>query len=384
MANPLEVLLRRKAVRWLAMGAVWLLGAPEGAVEPASRAESDRAGVTGVGAWVKLATEPFRGKQDDVCFVSPEVGWYVNGLGRVFGTRDGGMTWEKLVEKPGTFFRCVAFLDERTGFAGNIGPDYFPNVSDATPLYRTRDGGRTWEAAEIGGAAVKGLCALHVVRYLVVDRGVPAERVMLVGVGRVGGPSVMVVSHDLGETWAATDLSGVCGMLLDVKFFNANEGLLAAATDADVAASRGLILRTTDGGRTWSEVYRGGRPYELTWKMSFPTREVGYVTLQSYNPDPAVAERFVLKTEDGGRTWAEVPLVSDARVRQFGVGFVDERVGWVGAVPGGFGTVDGGKTWEWVNMGVAVNNVRVVPGREGEKLVFGIGVELHKLVWRGR
>jgi len=84
------------------------------------------------------------------------------------------------------------------------------------------------------------------------------------------------------------------------------------------------------------------------------------------------------KTADGGLTWTEMPLVDNAAVREFGIGFIDENRGWIGAVPNGFETRDGGVTWAPVQMGNAVNKVRVVP-HAGGTVVFGIGVELHRL-----
>ena len=64
-------------------------------------------------------------------------GFYVNGLGRIFRTADGGRSWERVRDTPGTYFRAIGMLDARTGFAGNIGTDYFPGVTDTNPLYRT-------------------------------------------------------------------------------------------------------------------------------------------------------------------------------------------------------------------------------------------------------
>jgi len=190
----------------------------------------------------------------------------------------------------------------------------------------------------------------------------------------------LAFSDDLGVSWRVQDLSAVCGMILDVHFFDLREGLLAAASSHDVEQSHALVLRTTDGGETWSPAWRGERAFELTWKLAFPTRETGYVTIQSYDPDPAAIARFVGKTTDGGATWKELPLVDDAAVRAFGVGFVDDQHGWVGAMPHGFRTSDGGATWQPDALGNAVNKLRVVPG-ETEDTVFAIGVEVHKLVW---
>lgn len=329
-------------------------------------------------AWTKLPTEAYRGKQDDIHFISPTAGWYVNGLGRVFRTTDAGNTWTKVFEKPGTFFRCVAFLDENRGFAGNIGTDYFPGVTDTTPLYATTDGGASWQAVTIASHPVTGLCALEVVREPFINAGVLDHKTVLVGVGRVGGPPVFIRSDDEGATWTAADLSAHCGMAMDVHFFDRQHGVIAAGTSAQVQESRALILTTDDGGKTWTETYRGTRSYELTWKISFPSRETGYVTVQSYNPDPAASQRVVAKTTDGGKTWAEIPLVDDAKVRQFGVAFIDDATGWVGAVPGGFATTDGGKTWTPADMGPAVNKIRVMKTDTGWT-GFAIGVEVRRL-----
>jgi photosystem II stability/assembly factor-like uncharacterized protein len=193
--------------------------------------------------------------------------------------------------------------------------------------------------------------------------------------GRVGGPAWLMHSDDLGETWTATDLKDHAGMVLDVHFFDLNHGLIAASSSDDVTQGTARILRTEDAGRTWTVAYDSGRPFENVWKMSFPTPEIGYATVQSYNPQ--ATERFVIKTTDAGRTWTELPLVDDARVRQFGIGFLDERRGWVGAVPHAFATTDGGATWAPAAMGQAVNKVRVLHTPAGP-VAYAIGVQVLK------
>jgi photosystem II stability/assembly factor-like uncharacterized protein len=332
------------------------------------------------GRWRKLDTVPFRGKQDDVFFATAERGWYVNGAGKIYRTDNAGASWAEQLTRAGTYFRCIGFVDQR-GFAGNIGTDYFPGVTDTTPLYRTEDGGATWQpvTAGVSGPAVKGLCSIDVLKTRFINAGVLAERTIIHAGGRVGGPAFLMRSLDGGATWRSSDLSAQAGMLLDVKFFDEANGLLFCGSDADAQRSNGLILQTTDGGSTWREVYRSTRPFELTWKASFASRNVGYATLQSYNPDAAVNQRFVLKTEDGGRSWRELPLVADHAVREFGVAFVNEREGWVGTTTSGFETRDGGLSWARVDMGRAVNKIRVVPGTEpGRYAAYAIGVELWK------
>ena len=297
-------------------------------IDEAKSNPSDSKSNTSSKIWKKLETEAYRGKQDDIFFVNERVGWYVNGVGKIFKTTDSGTTWTIQLHKPGTFFRCIAFIDEQHGFAGNIGPGYFPNVSDEVPLYETKNGGETWNAvSSIEGSPVVGLCALQILKEQYVNAGNLDTRIRVIGVGRVGGPTAMIYSDDLGKSWQQIDIHDKAAMAFDVHFFNRNEGFIAAATHPDPAQSSALILSTIDGGKTWNRAWQSPRTFELTWKISFPTRGVGYVTIQSYNPDPAVKDRFVAKTVDGGKTWSEVPLVSDHKVRQFGIAFLNEKIG---------------------------------------------------------
>jgi photosystem II stability/assembly factor-like uncharacterized protein len=137
-----------------------------------------------------------------------------------------------------------------------------------------------------------------------------------------------------------------------------------------------VILRTSDGGTTWTEAYRSARRFENCWKMSFPSRQVGYATVQNY--DEGSTKRVVVKTTDGGASWSEMPLVDDAKVREFGVGFVDEKRGWIGTSTGGFETLDGGLTWAPAALGPAVNKIRIVRRGSGFR-AFAIGVAVHRL-----
>lgn len=319
--------------------------------------------------WRALPTDPYPGKQDDIAFVSRTTGWYGNGAGKLYATRDGGESWTKVWEQQGTFIRALGFLNERVGFMGNVGTGYFPNVTDSHPLYRTEDGGVSWaRVAAPGIETVSGICGINIVR----DRG---ATVIHAG-GRVGGPAMLMRSSDAGATWRVLDLSAHAGMILDVKFFDADNGFVCASTNSDIAQAKALILRTSDGGETWTRAYEGARPFENCWKVSFPSRRVGYASVQNYQE--GFTQRFVVKTTDGGESWQELPLIDDARVRAFGIGFIDENWGWVGASTTGFETRDGGRSWAPVEMGRAVNKIRVL--REGRHVrAFAIGAEVRRL-----
>ena len=329
--------------------------------------------------WTKLETEQYPGKQDDIFFVNANVGFYGNGSGKVFRTTNGGTTWKSVFEKKGTYVRCLAFTDEKHGVMGNIGPGYFPGVTDTIPLYRTEDGGTTWSAVTaIEGEPVVGLCAFDIVQVPFINAGNLDYRPRIIGVGRVGGPVAYIWSDDLGKTWKQGKVPDISAMAFDVKFLDDRHGFIASATHTDVSQSHAQIIATDDGGATWREVYQSTRPFELTWKLSFPSRDVGYCTIQSYNPDRSASARLVAKTTNGGTTWTELKMVDDHRFREFGIAFLDENVGWVGAMPHGFGTTNGGKSWSKVDFGNAVNKIRLIQSDEGVT-GFAIGLDVHRM-----
>jgi photosystem II stability/assembly factor-like uncharacterized protein len=326
--------------------------------------------------WRKLNTERYPGKQDDIAFINEKEGWYVNGYGTIYHTKDGGENWEKQLEKKGTFFRCIAFVDSLKGFAGTVGTDYFPNVSDTIPLYGTTDGGKTWLPVSYKGDYVKGLCAIDIVKEPFINHGKTDYKVHIYAVGRVGSPANMMVSHDGGLNWTSNSMDKDCKMLFDIKMFDKNIGYACAATSEDISQSNALILKTADGGKTWKKVYQSNRPFETTWKVSFPSEKVGYVTIQSYNPN--TKQQSVAKTIDGGETWKEINLVEDAGAREFGIGFIDENHGFVGTMNSGYETKDGGLTWKPINLGMACNKIRIYRDSNGKIYGYAIGVDVMK------
>ncbi len=330
--------------------------------------------------WQILETEPYRGKQDDISFIDRNTGWYVNGFGKIFHTNDGGITWEKQLEQKGSFFRTIAFMDENIGFAGTVGTDYFPNVTDSIPLYGTKDGGKTWNPVLYTGPYVKGLCAIDIVEEKYINHGKLDKKYHLYAVGRVGSPANLMVSHDSGQTWKSKSMMEDCKMLFDIKMFNQKVGIACAGSDQDVSKSNALILKTEDGGDTWRKVYQSNRPFEGTWKAAFPTEKIGYVTIQSYNQDPLVVQQRIAKTTDGGDTWQEINLIKDNAARQFGIGFIDENHGYVGTYNIGFKTLDGGKTWERYDLGAACNKIKIYRDENNDPWGYAIGVNLFKLV----
>jgi photosystem II stability/assembly factor-like uncharacterized protein/dienelactone hydrolase len=329
--------------------------------------------------WEKLSTDAYKGKQDDIYFTDEYHGWYGNGSGKIYATKDAGKTWNKVLDKEGYYVRCLAFIDSLHGFAGNVGTDYFPGVTDTTCMLETFDGGLTWQAVtNITGPYPKGLCAIDIQQKLFINAGNPMYKNTIRAAGRVGSPAFMMTSVDNGKSWMSRDMSMYTKMIFDIKFLNEKEGFICGATSEETEKAHAQILKTTDGGATWKTVYESSRPFELTWKCSFPTDQTGYVTIQSYNTDEKTSQRYVAKTTDGGNTWKELPLDKNLAIREFGVLFINEQLGFIGSTTGGYQTNNGGETWFKTDFGKYTNKFRIVNTKKGKR-VIGIGSEVWTL-----
>jgi photosystem II stability/assembly factor-like uncharacterized protein len=303
------------------------------------------------------------GKQDDVYFIDENQGWSVNGFGRVYKTTDSGKSWNKVLDQPGTYFRAVTFFDANRGFVSNIGTGYYPGVTDPVPLYLTTNGGTSFTpVTTFNGPTPKGICNFS-----------KLDDQHIFATGRVGGPSFVLSSADQGATWTSTDVSSQIAMLVDSHFSSPMEGLITGGS-ATTNASQCLILRTTDGGQTWTEAFRSIGTNRMCWKLSFPTDMIGYASVQTFGSQQST----FLKTADGGKTWAEFRFVTGSYAA-LGIGFINENTGWIGGEGTGkpaYRTDDGGLTWVADNsLGPYINRFRFV----GNKAGFAIGASVFKL-----
>jgi photosystem II stability/assembly factor-like uncharacterized protein len=314
--------------------------------------------------WTKLEAAPsIKGKQDDVYFLDEERGFSVNGLGQIFRTKDGGASWDKLIDQPGTYFRAITFVTDTHGFAGNIGTDYFPGVKDPRPLFETKDGGVSWQpVTTITGPTPKGICNFNRI-----------DATHVVAVGRVGGPSFLLKTSDAGATWTSLDLTSKLAMLIDARFTTPDEGIIVGGTSTEDDA-RCVILHTKDGGQTWDTRYTASQPGNMCWKLSFPSNDVGYASILDFGGQKS----FFVKSTDGGKTWREMPFI-EGPYEAKGVGFITPEIGWMAGDKddkGAYRTLDGGLTWTRDrSLGPYINRFRFVNDHVG----YAIGASIFKL-----
>lgn len=138
----------------------------------------------------------------------------------------------------------------------------------------------------------------------------------------------------IGDQYEEIDL-GAC--LDDVVYQNLGLFDVKFLSDTKVIAigQKGKIIKSLDGGATWENVSTTTN-YDLT-KLSFPTNDIGY----------AIGRGTLLKTEDGGDNWFELSIPESFFDYPTNVFFVDANNGFAFGPSTGdiFKTTNGGLNW---------------------------------------
>ncbi|HSH59598.1 MAG TPA: YCF48-related protein [Acidimicrobiales bacterium] len=315
--------------------------------------------------WRRTSAPDAGSRHDDVFFLGPDLGWAVNSDGKILRTNDGGRTWTVQFTTEGLYLRCVGFASETHGWVGTLSPE--------VRLLATTDGGANWRP--VGGLPEDGpsrVCGLSVVDESIVYASGTNYPFPAWG----DRPPRMMRTLDGGASWQGWDMSDHASNLIDTYFTSSDSGWVVGGI-ADPSAEpgtghrsdnlRAVVLKTEDGGRTWTNKAEALMPElplgEWAWKIHFVDDRLGYVALESMELGA------ILKTVDAGESWERLP-VNDAQGNKNleGIGFVDEHTGWVGGwgdadFVGGFSsaTLDGGRSWTDANhIGRFINRFRFI------------------------
>lgn len=114
-------------------------------------------------------------------------------------------------------------------------------------------------------------------------------------------------------------------------------------------ASRGGLFLTTKGGKVWEAVLeKQGKPNTEIKSINFATENVGWAVGEEFGDDLSKpTKNVVLKTTDGGKIWSFIDTGIDEPTFNK-VKFVNEQNGWLISKKSVYRTYDGGKVWNKV------------------------------------
>jgi predicted CXXCH cytochrome family protein len=229
-------------------------------------------------------------------------GWVVGDAGTILGTSDGGATWVPQTSS----------TSERLTAVSTVGDGRVWAVGDNGTMKRTVDGGATWTDVTVPGAA-----RLNGVTFVDALTGwVSGEA--------VGGAAFLRKTTDGGLTWAVQAVP-TTRSLYGVTFVSATTGW--------VVGDGGTILRTSDGGDTWTDQSTG--TLDLRDAAMWGAGDAVAVGLNGR----------MLRTADSGTTWGGPTPATTSSIG--GIAFSDAYTGVAAAAGGALAfTGDGGGSWQ--------------------------------------
>ena len=234
----------------------------------------------------------------DLFFLDTQHGWACGNGAVAYRTTDGGLNWAAVSTGGGSTMSSIWFIDEMNGWSVGINGE----------IVQSTDGGQSWTLA------------WHADAYLSTIQFFDDQE------GWAIGGNTFLHTTDGGQTWMQSVVpQGTWSH--GARFFDAMHGISVGEF--------GNIVRTMDGGQTWSMVQPVGSGPRL-W-------DVEYADLRTvvYSGDGGAIARSL----DGGATWS--PIQSGAWGITRGLDVHDAQTAWA-ACQGGeiVRTTNGGKLWE--------------------------------------
>ena len=261
----------------------------------------------------------------------------------VWQTGDGGRTWawmSTVADAPGT--ASVATFGSSLAWLGaSCGPDASTSCQPA--LFASRDGGHTWEKrSDMSIGSLSFVDEMH-------GWGVSGALFPAVSTG-----SVLRFTVDGGRTWADSPLDPCPSKAywpVGVSFTDLKHGWVGCEGQASAGLGEKAVVRTTDGGRTWTLLANANGFYDPTVPAVGSISESDYLSGIAMRASGAgliwEGRGGVQWTSDGGRNWSTSQLEVDTN--NAGV-LISDRT-WVLVVTGqGQQTVerttDSGGSWQ--------------------------------------
>lgn len=165
-----------------------------------------------------------------VVFIPPATLWAVGSDGTLLNSIDEGETWtEQKIGSPEDVFSSISFPDSMHGWI----------VGKTGKILKTEDGGKNW-------ACVKKGENIYYTKVFFLD----LEHGWI-----VGESGTLLLTTDGGKNWDSIETEKLMTAFNDVRFVDQNKGWIVG--ERDMFTGNGLIMVSTDGGRTWQDQVSG-------------------------------------------------------------------------------------------------------------------------------
>ncbi len=233
-----------------------------------------------------------------VSAVSDRVAWASGAKGTILRTADGGRLWQQLsIPDTATLdFRDIDAVSEDVAYVLSIGP------GDASRIYKTTDAGAHWTLQFVAGDPKAFFDAMA---FWDANRGIAIS-------DSIDGKFAIVTTANGGALWKVVDPAALPPALPNEAAFAASGTNVAVLPPNHVwigtgGASKSRVLRSSDGGHTWSvsDTPLASSESAGIFSIAFRDARHGVVVGGDYKREGDATNNAAV-TADGGVTWKAV------------------------------------------------------------------------------
>lgn len=240
---------------------------------------------------IELVSQNQAYSDGEFCFLNKDVGFYIT-LNQILKTSDGGNTWDMQVSdiasltKSDGLYASGCFVSENLGWVVLRKYDQVDNIADTSFLYKTINGGLSWELKHISYPnTIPYSSAIFSSVYFKNDLQ-----------GWVYGDGILEYTIDGGDSWS-TIFHNV-GDNLNSDYMTSF--LFTNDTTAYISGYGAWIQQSIDDGITWGDqhYYSGGIPSDdyYIYDIDFSNEDFGVASISK--------GKYKI-TMNGGQTWLD-------------------------------------------------------------------------------
>jgi len=229
-------------------------------------------------------------------FINETHGWAMT-LYSLYRTIDGGKTWERLAQEPDkdAHFIAFSFVDESQGWLAIMKADSTApyGVGHSSVIMNTDDGGKSWKVKE----SFQDDIAIRDIQFLNQKEG------LVVGYkGLDNRPDrcelFVQETSNAGKDWS--DMSRAANAALRTQWGVANDRgnhIYWTSSSVLILTEGGRVISTTDRGKTWNTI--------VTFKDERPTGFISSTGFHKLVPDPEGKIRIVAGAAGDEGYWGD-------------------------------------------------------------------------------
>lgn len=298
----------------IATGLALLVSAPQSPPQGAPPFALDSATIAAF-RWRNIGPANMQGRVSDAVGIpSPSKTFFVAAAaGGIWKSTNNGITWRPVFDNQRVVAMgvlAIAPSDTMQVWAGTGEPNSRNSISPGGGVYKSTDGGLTWRLMGLEKTETVGRIAVHPTNPNVVYVAA------LGAIWRANPERGLYKTEDGGQTWQLVKFISNKAGFVDVQLDPSNPDIVWASSYERVRGPYFLnsggpgsaLWKSTDAGKTWTEVKGGGFPETMKGRISIAIAQsnprVMYTMVEA---DTAKGSRErpsgLYRSEDGGATW---------------------------------------------------------------------------------